>query len=350
MARIELGITVPRRRFAVDLSLVVEGGTTALAGPSGAGKTTVLQALAGLARPSAGRIRAGREVWFDAAAGVDLPPERRSVGYVPQEHALFPHLDVRANVAFGALDPAGVDGLLRSLGLAELAGERPARLSGGERGRVALARALAREPAVLALDEPLATLDAMTRAEVRDELAARLARLELPVLLVTHDFGDASLLADRIAVIVDGTVRQRGTPAELVAAPADAFVAAFTGAATLVVHAEGHEASATGGERIALAAPHTGPCLLALHPWHVRVQAAPPAPGRTGIAGHITGWAVEGERVRARVGAVTGELRGADTAGLGPGATAWATWDPGHAVLLPAPDRSQQAPRFGDDA
>jgi len=199
-----------------------------LAGPSGAGKTSVLRVIAGLARPRHGRVAFGEELWLDTDCGIDVAPERRSVGLVPQDYALFPHLSVAANVGFA--DPAAADGLMRRLGIAALANERPGSLSGGERQRVALARALARKPAVLALDEPLAALDAQTRRAVRGELAMVLDDLGIPALIVTHDFEDACALASRVAVLVDGTIRQVGTPAELVASPADPFVAAFTGA------------------------------------------------------------------------------------------------------------------------
>jgi molybdate transport system ATP-binding protein len=308
VARIELEIGVPRRRFRVELSLALDRGTTALAGPSGAGKTTVLLAVAGLLRPETGRIVAGGEVWFDARTGTHLPPERRSVGWVPQDHGLFPHMTVAENVAFGARGRA--TDLLDRLGVAHLAGDRPHRLSGGERQRVALARALAREPEVLLLDEPLASLDADTRAHVREELAATLAQLDVPTLLVTHDAGDAAALADRVAVVVDGEVRQLGTPQELTTAPADPFVVAFTGGSVLE-----HE-----GRRIAL------------QPWQVRVQAAPPPAGRAGLQGTVTSWLPEGDRVRARVAGVLGEA----VEPLGRGASAWATWDPADAVALPA--------------
>jgi len=173
-------------------------------------------------------VTCGDDVWLDTDRGVDLAPERRSVGLVPQDYALFPHLTVAANVGFA--DRTAADGLMRRLGIAALAGERPGRLSGGERQRVALARALARRPAVLALDEPLAALDAQTRRTVRAELATVLDGLDVPTLIVTHDFADARALASRVAILVDGTIRQLGTPDELVARPADAFVAAFTGA------------------------------------------------------------------------------------------------------------------------
>ena len=145
-----------------------------------------------------------------------------------QEYALFPHLTVRANVAFGGRDR--VDELLERFGIAHLSGVRPGELSGGERQRVALARALARDPAVLLLDEPLAALDAHTKADIRGELHELLRDLGLPTLLVTHDYGDAAALADEVGVLVAGSLRQLAPPAELVASPADAFVAAFTGA------------------------------------------------------------------------------------------------------------------------
>ncbi|HZO36955.1 MAG TPA: ATP-binding cassette domain-containing protein [Solirubrobacteraceae bacterium] len=228
MAALTLRIHTPLRSFALDVALNVGRETVALAGPSGAGKTSVLRVIAGLARPRHGRVAFGEELWLDTDCGIDVAPERRSVGLVPQDYALFPHLSVAANVGFA--DPAAADGLMRRLGIAALANERPGSLSGGERQRVALARALARKPAVLALDEPLAALDAQTRRAVRGELAMVLDDLGIPALIVTHDFEDACALASRVAVLVDGTIRQVGTPAELVASPADPFVAAFTGA------------------------------------------------------------------------------------------------------------------------
>jgi molybdate transport system ATP-binding protein len=224
---LRISLSHPLRGFPLELDLEVGAETVALVGPSGAGKTTVLRAIAGLLRPASGRVEAGGERWLDTDAGVDLPPERRAVGLVFQEYALFPHLTVAENVAYGGPSRAG--GLLERFGLVPLANVRPAELSGGERQRVALARALARNPSVLLLDEPLSALDAQTRAGVRAELAERLDELELPTLLVTHDYADAVSLADRIGVLVEGRLVQLGTPAELVAAPASPFVAEFTG-------------------------------------------------------------------------------------------------------------------------
>ena len=189
------------------------------------GKSSVLRAIAGLLRPERGGSRSA-QAWLDTEARVDLPPERRSVGLVFQEYALFPHLDVRRNVGFGGR--GRVDELLERFRISHLANARPGDL--GERQRVALARALARDPAVLLLDEPLSALDAHTRGVVRAELAELLAELRLPTLLVTHDFEDAAALADRVGVIVEGRILQLGAAADLLAAPADAFVASFTGA------------------------------------------------------------------------------------------------------------------------
>ena len=226
-------VAVPRRDVAVDVAITVPAGRTlALVGPSGAGKTTVLRAVAGLERPAAGRVAVGDNVWSDAATGAWVPPERRRVGFVFQHHALFPHLTVAGNVAFAGAAPGDVGRLLDRLGVAHLAGERPARLSGGERQRVALARALARDPRLLLLDEPMSALDPHTRAGVRAELRAVLDGLGIPTVIVTHDLADAAALADDAVVIEAGTVTQRDTPARLASAPATPFVRALAGVAS----------------------------------------------------------------------------------------------------------------------
>jgi ABC-type sulfate/molybdate transport systems ATPase subunit len=306
MAVLDLDITSELRSFSLALKLAVGDEVVALVGPSGAGKTTVLRAVAGLHRPDRGRIACGAEVWFDRR--VDLAPERRSVGYVPQHHALFPHLTVRENVAFSGADAATVDSLLGRLDIADLATERPARLSGGERQRVALARALARQPKVLLLDEPLAALDAHTRRVVRDELATELRTFGIPTLLVTHDFSDAAALADRVAVIVDGSLRQLATPAELLTAPADRFVVALTGGS--VVRGAQHDG------RVELDAG--GELEVAVYPWDIEVR-----PG-TGPAGALTGTVaattIEAGRLRVRVDDWIGEAESVE--GLEPGCLA----------------------------
>ena len=181
MASLSAEFTLPLRSFALGLTLEVER-TVALVGPSGAGKSSVLRAIAGLARPTGGRIALGAEVWFDAAARVHRHPDERRVGFVFQEYALFPHLTVHQNVAFGGKERAGE--LLERFRISHLARTRPGDLSGGERQRVALARALARDPGVLLLDEPLSALDAHTKATVRAELQDLLAGSGLPTVLV----------------------------------------------------------------------------------------------------------------------------------------------------------------------
>ena len=217
MDTLDLDFALPLRPFRLELALAVGRETVALVGPSGAGKTSILRAVAGLARPERGRIALDGRVLFDAAARIDRPPEERRVGYVFQEYALFPHMTVRQNVAYAGGKRAAET--LDRLGITALAQAYPGELSGGERQRVGLARALARDPGVLLLDEPMSALDTHTRAGVRAELRRTLDHLDLPVLLVTHDFQDAAVLADRVGVLVDGRLLQVGTPGELVAAP-----------------------------------------------------------------------------------------------------------------------------------
>jgi molybdate transport system ATP-binding protein len=208
---------------------------TVLFGPSGSGKTTVLRALAGLDRPDAGAITFGEERWFDAAAGLHLPPQRRGVGLVFQGDALFPHLSVAGNVGFGlhrlgrADRAARVAELAERLGLSRLLGRHPAELSGGERQRVALARALAPRPRLLLLDEPLSALDAPTREALRGELRHALEGSGVPAVVVTHDRMEALALGDRLVVLVDGGVRQVGPVHEVFSAPVDAEVARVVG-------------------------------------------------------------------------------------------------------------------------
>jgi molybdate transport system ATP-binding protein len=335
---LELDIAVALRSFELALGLNVGAETVALVGPSGAGKTTVLRAIAGLRSPDRGRIALGERVWFDAGAKIDLPPERRSVGLVFQEYALFPHMTVRANVAFGGA--ARVDELLERLRIGHLAGERPGALSGGERQRVAVARALARDPHVLLLDEPLAALDAHTRGVVRAELQDVLGALALPTLIVTHDFRDAAALAGRIGVIVDGRLRQLGTAAELVAHPADAFVAAFTGGNLLPGRADGGvEVALDAGGVVRATAPASGRVGVAIYPWEVAVGLEAPADGLNGLPGPVHGLAPEGGRVRLRVGEVVVErpAEEIERLDLRIGAPAWAVFPP-EAVRIVALD------------
>jgi molybdate transport system ATP-binding protein len=211
-----LDAALPLRDFTLDVSLAVAPGErVALMGRSGAGKTSVLRIAAGLLGPRSGRVSLGRETWLDTGAGIDVPPERRRCGLLFQEYALFPCMSTWRNVAYPLRGRRGerrrqAIELLERFGIGNLSEAMPAELSGGERQRVALARALASEPQALLLDEPLAALDSATRAGAGRELDALLAAMEIPVVIVTHSYVEASRLADRIAVIEDGRLRAPG--------------------------------------------------------------------------------------------------------------------------------------------
>ena len=343
MATLQADFTLPLRAFALELELDVSR-TVALVGPSGAGKTSVLRVIAGLLVPSRGRVSLDGERWLDTEQGLSLPPERRRVGLVFQDYALFPHLTVSGNVAFGAGRRA-VDELLERFRIAHLASAHPEELSGGERQRVALARALAREPAVLLLDEPLAALDAHTKSEVRHELAELLRELALPTLLVTHDYEDAAALADEVGVLVEGRLRQLGPPAELVARPRDAFVASFTGANLLRGHARRGEGALTtirleSGEDLYSADEAEGDVGVVVYPWEVSIARshAPDADSALNVVRGQVGSLVEvANRVRVRVGPVTAEVTAASATRLEleSGGIAYATFKATGTRLVP---------------
>jgi len=225
----------------LDVALEEVTGTLVLVGPNGAGKSSLLSLLLGALPAREGRVSVGDHMLLDTPAGVDVPIERRRLGYLPQDYALFPHMSVRENVDFAlaSADPGGARGerrrrvgeLLDELGLAAHADRRPGTLSGGEKQRVALARALSVAPRALLLDEPLAALDVLSRAEVRTFLARYLEELALPTIVVTHDPADARSLGRRIAVLEDGKITQTGTWEELAAHPGSGFVERFVAAA-----------------------------------------------------------------------------------------------------------------------
>jgi molybdate transport system ATP-binding protein len=329
----------------LDVELAIERGCLALAGPSGAGKSTALRVAAGLHRPRAGRVRCGGEVWLDSRHGVFVPAERRSCGVLFQDYALFPHLSALDNVAYGLRGAPRSErrrraaALLERFGLSERARARPRELSGGERQRVALARALAPSPRALLLDEPLSALDARSRARATRELSAHLREAGVPVLLVTHDFAEAAMLADEVAVIDAGRVVQRGRAATLAASPASAFVADFTGAAVLFGTARPGPGGLTavaldGGGEILSAMGATGPVAATVYPWDVALEppgTAEPTSARNRLAATVATVTPLGNRVRVGLDApqpFAAELTGPGAAALdlAPGHRVTATW------------------------
>ena len=220
------------RAFSLDVELGLDAGVLVLFGPSGAGKTLTLHALAGLLPGVRGHLHVAGEVLLDSARGVDVPAERRRLGYVPQQHALFPFLDVAGNVAFGLprreRRPARVAALLDELGLGDLAAAQPGSLSGGERQRVALARALAVEPRILLLDEPFASIDEDGRASLQKLVRAAIDRRRMPAVLVTHHPGEAMALGDRLVRFERGKTVAAGDPRAILARGARGITLAGT--------------------------------------------------------------------------------------------------------------------------
>jgi molybdate transport system ATP-binding protein len=220
---IETRLQLSRRDFTLDVSLTLPGrGVTALFGPSGCGKTTLLRAIAGLER-AAGRVALDGVVWQDDARRVFVPPHRRPLGYVIQESALFAHLDVRGNLAYGrkragaAAQRLALEPVIALLGIEKLMSRRVDTLSGGERQRVAMARALATAPQLLLMDEPLAALDAARKAEILPYLERLQHELALPILYVTHSLDEVARLADHLVLLQAGSVQAAGPLAELMA-------------------------------------------------------------------------------------------------------------------------------------
>lgn len=301
-----------RGGFRAKVSLTVRRGEAlALLGPNGAGKSTLLRAVAGLDPVLRGTIQIDGRAIEDTAEGVNVPARERGVGYVFQDYRLFPHLDVLGNVAF-AVRAAGstsrreakrtAAGLLERAGLERLSAARVADLSGGEAQRVAVARAMARKPRLLLLDEPLAALDVENRTAMRDHLARAVREFEATVLLVTHDPGDALAISNEVAIIDDGRIVQRGTGRELSAAPASAWVARLVGRTGMAGEVpDGSVVRPGGGIGLVTAAgPVTGmavgllagarfpagPVFASMNPAAVRIGD----PGRTGRPGLPNYW------------------------------------------------------------
>nr|WP_246351287.1 ABC transporter ATP-binding protein [Deinobacterium chartae] len=264
-----------------DLDLTVQPGElVSLLGPSGCGKTTTLRLIAGFERPDAGRIvLEGREL---ASENRFVPPERRGVGMVFQDYALFPHLSVLGNVMFGLSALRGAARreqarrALALVGLTVFERRWPHELSGGQQQRVAIARALARAPQLILLDEPFSNLDAALRRHTRAEVRAILRRAGASALLVTHDQEEALAFSDRVVVMRAGRIEQSGPPEQVYQAPRTAFVASFLGHSNLLPgSAHGLTARTALGE-LPLHEPAYGPVLLSVRPEHLRLEAPDP--------------------------------------------------------------------------
>jgi putative spermidine/putrescine transport system ATP-binding protein len=290
-----------------DLSLTAERGEfLTLLGPSGCGKTTTLRAIAGFVTPSAGKIVVEGG---DIAA---LPAHKRNIGMVFQSYALFPHLTVEENVAFGLRmrHVAKVErrhramGALEMVGLKALAERYPAQLSGGQQQRVAIARALVIEPAMLLLDEPLSNLDTNLRAELRQEIRALQKRLSIMTILVTHDQQEALAVSDRIAIMNEGRIVDIGTPEVLCDKPGDAFAAAFMGARTVIAGVTRDGVFEAAGLRCAGAPPDA--TSIVLRGPRLRLSGAE---GQLSISGRITSRTYLGDTFETEVETLSGRIR-----------------------------------------
>jgi molybdate transport system ATP-binding protein len=337
--------TVVRGDFTLDVSLHVSAGEVlGVLGPNGAGKTTLLRTLSGLQSLSTGSIRLGEVCLDDVGSGTFVPPEQRRVGLVFQNYRLFPHLDVRDNVAFAprsrgagrARSRALADTWLERLELTTLATRRPDEISGGQAQRVALARALAAEPDLLLLDEPLAALDARTRLEVRAALRAHLTDFAGPVLVITHDPLEAMVMADRLLVLEHGRIVQQGRPAEVAQRPATQYVARLVGLNLYPARLDRTSGTAAldhGGSLAVTLADDSPPAervLVGLRPSAITLHAAPPqhTSSRNVWSGTVAGLEQLADRVRVQVDAEPVALVDVSAAsvadlGLRPGRAIW---------------------------
>ncbi|QLJ01597.1 ABC transporter ATP-binding protein [Streptomyces sp. NEAU-sy36] len=337
-------LVVDRGSFRLDMALTAApGDVVALLGPNGAGKTTALRVLAGLVPLTEGHLR------LDGAPLERVPPESRPVGVVFQDYLLFPHLSALDNVAFGprcqglgkAEARAVAAAWLERMGLADHAGAKPRRLSGGQAQRVALARALATRPRLLLLDEPLAALDARTRLEVRARLRQHLAEFEAVAVLVTHDPLDAMVLADRLVVVEHGRVVQEGAPADIARRPRTDYIARLVGLNLYRGEAGGHTVRLDAGPEIATAEELSGPAFVAFPPSAVTLHKQRPTGARHPWRCEVAGLETHGDRIRADL---TGELAlAADLTAMAaaelelrPGAPVWATVEATQTHVYPA--------------
>jgi spermidine/putrescine transport system ATP-binding protein len=314
---------------------VRQGEFTALVGPSGCGKTTLLRIIAGLELADAGRVvLSGRDI-------TALPANQRPINIVFQSYALFPHLDVYENVAFGlrsrrfARPQVGrrVDAALQMLRLQDMSARRPHQLSGGEKQRVALARALVNEPDLLLLDEPMSALDAKLRAEVQLELRGLQRRLGKSFLLVTHDQDEAMTVSDRLFVMRQGRIEQSGPPAQVYDHPVNRFVAEFLGAANLIPARRVDGAGETPFGRMQTTAPppwESG--TLAIRPEGVRLCARPPAVN--GLQARVRETVYRGDHVDVFVEPGGLRVRAPNAGGVAPGAQVWLQLPPERLEVL----------------
>ncbi|MDV7221339.1 ABC transporter ATP-binding protein [Streptomyces prunicolor] len=328
-------LIVDRGTFRLDIELTAApGDVVALLGPNGAGKTTALRALAGLVHLTDGHLR------LDGAELDRTPPESRPVGVVFQDYLLFPHLTALDNVGFGprcqgatkAESRAIAAEWLDRMGLAEHAGAKPRRLSGGQAQRVAVARALATRPRLLLLDEPLAALDARTRLDVRAQLRRHLAEFEAVAVLVTHDPLDAMVLADRLVVIEQGTIVQEGTPADIARHPRTDYIAQLVGLNLYKGRADGHTVTLDTGPLITTTEDLQGEVFVAFPPSAVTLFRDRPTGASARNLWHceVAGLETHGDQIRADL---TGELPlaadlttpAAAELDLHQGASVWAT-------------------------
>lgn len=309
MTTLTLDMKVRRGSFVVAAHLEVAGGETlALLGPNGAGKSSLVAAVGGLLPIDEGRISLGSRELANTRSGVDLPPEERHIGIVHQDHLLFPHLTVLANVAFGprsqGLGRAAADSVahkwLDHVGLGTLGDRLPSQLSGGQAQRVALARALASDPDALLLDEPLAALDVTSRSETRRLLMSHLEAFSGPKILITHEPTEAFLMASRVAIIEGGHVVQVGAPDDIRRRPRTPYAADLAGI-NLVrgVASDGTVTTETGDPVTIADTGVSGPVLLTIHPRTVVFSSARPE-GSARNVWKVTVTAVEpmGDRVR----------------------------------------------------
>jgi molybdate transport system ATP-binding protein len=339
MSRLDAHVVVRRPAHTLDVSLRADAGdVVALIGPNGSGKTTLLRALAGVQPMDAGVIRLDDELW-DGPGRAPVPTQDRRVGMVFQQRLLFPHLDARDNVAFGlrrrgtsrsAARRAAEEWLAR-LGVGDLSRRRPSALSGGQAQRVGIARALATEPRLLLLDEPLAALDVGVAMALRVELSRHLATYPGITVLVTHDPLDAMTIANRVVVVDDGRVAQDGTPEEVSRRPQTPHVARLVGLNVLRGTSSGTVVRLEGGGDLVTVTEATGEVNACFSPAAVTLTVDPPTgSARNRWHGTVSSLAPHGAAVRVHVDTGWGLIAdvtptSASRLGLVPGAAVWAT-------------------------